>query len=112
MIVLPDIHPAAARHLLIIPRTHIANTQCLEREDKELLTEMLQLGHSHLAKEQSSGVSPQGPVKIGYHQPPWRSVDHLHQHCFVLPHDPWWKVLKYAVPTVWIPSTRLIQQYQ
>lgn len=35
--------------------------------------------------------------------PPLRS-----QHCFILPHQPWWKVWKYNLPGVWKSSENLI----
>ena len=33
-----------------------------------------------------SSIEPHREHKFGFHVPPWNSVDHLHMHCFALPH--------------------------
>ena len=33
-----------------------------------------------------SSIEPHRDHKFGFHVPPWNSVDHLHMHCFALPH--------------------------
>mmetsp|Transcript_29281 Transcript_29281/g.52358 ORF Transcript_29281/g.52358 Transcript_29281/m.52358 type:complete len:94 (-) Transcript_29281:155-436(-) len=39
---------------------------------------------------------PDAEYKTGFHMPPLYSVDHLHLHCFALPHQPSWKTMKYT----------------
>ena len=34
----------------------------------------------------TSSASAPPRVKLGFHIPPWNSVDHLHLHAFLLPH--------------------------
>jgi len=50
--------------------------------------------------------------KFGYHVPPFRSVDHLHLHCFLLPHIPWWIRLKYVFQGIWKDAVSLEQELQ
>ena len=46
---------------------------------------------------------------FGFHKPPWRSVDHLHMHCFLLPLKPcvaW----KYRFKLNWVTAEDLEAQ--
>lgn len=48
-----------------------------------------------------SSIEPHREHKFGFHVPPWNSVDHLHLHCFALPHRGC-KAVKYQVTdTAW-----------
>ncbi|KAK9838713.1 hypothetical protein WJX74_001870 [Apatococcus lobatus] len=85
-----DRTPAAKEHLLIIPKRHIPTVKSLTREDYQLVLSMGQVGES-LIQECALGSGS----KFGFHTPPFNSVDHLHLHCFALPHMPAWKGLKY-----------------
>ncbi len=54
------------------------------------MAEMHQVGR-HLLDT----LAPGAEQKLGYHVPPWTSVNHLHLHAFVLPHEPPWKVARW-----------------
>ena len=48
-----------------------------------------------------TSIEPHREHKFGFHVPPWNSVDHLHLHCFALPHRSC-LALKYKVTdTAW-----------
>ena len=71
-----DINPKAPVHILIVPRRHIFSVDHLEREDKELIGEMI-LTAQKIAKEQHlAGYKLQINVGRGGGQ----LVDHLHLH--------------------------------
>eukprot|EP00884_Botryococcus_braunii_P005466 jgi/Botrbrau1/14920/Bobra.0018s0024.1 len=82
-----DIHPAAQKHILVIPKQHIRDVDMLDRsaDDFQLVSDMLAIG-----KELIGTVCP---TKFGFHRFPAISVPHLHLHCFQLPHKGWlaWK---------------------
>ncbi len=46
------------------------------------------------------------PHLFGFHKPPWRSVDHLHMHCFLLPLKPA-AAPKYCLPLNWVTANAL-----
>ncbi|GAX74126.1 hypothetical protein CEUSTIGMA_g1575.t1 [Chlamydomonas eustigma] len=104
--VFEDIRPAAATHLLVVPIHHIANTDSLETHDFELVKEMHEVGEKVLLEH----CRPGAKFKFGYHQPPYRSVDHLHLHCFELPHSSLIKNLKYCIPSVWLSCDDLLKR--
>eukprot|EP00873_Tetraselmis_striata_P046559 jgi/Tetstr1/466823/TSEL_001019.t1 len=83
VVVFPDRSPAAVAHLLVIPRDHIAHGYCLKpcAEDRRLVEHMVEVGVSVLRSQH-----PGAEYKTGFHMPPLYSVDHLHLHCFALPH--------------------------
>ncbi|KAF8412418.1 hypothetical protein HHK36_000382 [Tetracentron sinense] len=52
---------------------------------------MLDVGKTLLLKD-----APQSKrYRLGFHQPPLNSVNHLHLHCLALPFIPKWKHVKY-----------------
>ncbi|KAG2491050.1 hypothetical protein HYH03_010496 [Edaphochlamys debaryana] len=104
LIVMPDRSPRAATHLLVIPRAHVANTNCMGPGDLDLAEELERVGREVLSRH----CAPGAPMRFGYHVPPWRSVDHLHLHCLAPPFTPPLAALKYSVPGVWLPSRELI----
>ncbi|CBQ73440.1 conserved hypothetical protein [Sporisorium reilianum SRZ2] len=89
-----DRSPAAAIHLLVVPRTHIANVQSLTQRDSDLVRQMQALGNKALDLVSSSAARER---RFGFHIPPFRSVDHLHLHCLELPFRSRIKALKYRV---------------
>lgn len=100
-----DRSPAAQVHLLVIPRTHIANVQSLTHRDSNLVREMQRLGNNALdvIAQQAHDISTVksdaevGERRFGFHIPPFRSVDHFHLHCLQLPFRSTLKGLKYRV---------------
>ncbi|TYI70249.1 hypothetical protein E1A91_D08G208100v1 [Gossypium mustelinum] len=89
-----DINPSAFRHYLVVPVEHIPTVNDLQRrnEDYTLVSHMINVGETLLRRD-----APQSNQYrfVGFHQPPFNSVDHLHLHCFALPFIPRWKQLKY-----------------
>jgi sulfate adenylyltransferase (ADP) / adenylylsulfatase len=100
LVVFDDHRPAATRHLLVCPREHIDGLYDLEGErDLELLDEMIRVAEkivleaaaeaastSTSTSSSSTSSASATKVKLGFHIPPWNSVDHLHLHAFLLPH--------------------------
>lgn len=72
----PDIHPAAEHHYLVIPKTHIGNPKTLEGRHLTLVQRMNDVARNIL-REQDADLED---VKIGFHWPPFNSVQHLHLH--------------------------------
>ncbi len=112
-----DRAPAAAVHILVCPRQHIASSYDLRKgNDAALVKHMLAIGRTLVAQHSPAGAATQ----FGVHLPPFTSVDHLHLHCFALPFASAFKALKYpaAVPlcgpglngTPWyMPAETLVQ---
>ncbi|KAG2443074.1 hypothetical protein HYH02_009488 [Chlamydomonas schloesseri] len=103
LVAFPNIRPEAATHLLVVPAAHVRNTDVLGTDDLEMVEEMDRVGRELLAKTAPAGSE----LKLGYHVPPWRSIDHLHLHCMALPHSPPWAAIKYMLPGVWLSSADL-----
>uniref|UniRef100_A0A8C5FX00 Histidine triad nucleotide-binding protein 3-like n=1 Tax=Gadus morhua TaxID=8049 RepID=A0A8C5FX00_GADMO len=73
MVCFRDIYPAAPHHFLVIPRKHIKSCSSLTKKDAPLVQQMADMGRAAL--------QDQGCLQmIGFHQPPYISVDHLHLH--------------------------------
>jgi hypothetical protein len=69
---------------------------------------MLEVGRALLHQR-----APGADVQLGYHLPPFNSVDHLHLHCFALPFKPAWKSIKYTdtlVGQLWYLSADALLQ--
>lgn len=100
-----DRSPAAAVHLLVIPRVHIANVQSLGEKDADLVRTMQAFGTRAIdlldGGRVKTGSTPER--RFGFHIPPFRSVDHLHLHCLELPFRSSLKALKYRIAQ---PSSR------
>ncbi|KAI8466508.1 MAG: hypothetical protein J3K34DRAFT_484296 [Monoraphidium minutum] len=62
-----------------------------------------------LGDVEEAGSGGGGGRLFGFHKPPWRSVDHLHMHCFLLPLRPrvaW----KYKLSLNWVTADDLERQ--
>lgn len=104
LICFSDRSPGAAIHLLVIPRTHIANVQSLTHKDVELVRQMQALGNKALdlvsdaaTTTTTTTTTDAAERRFGFHIPPIRSVDHLHLHCLQLPFRNRYKAIKYRV---------------
>jgi len=75
--------PTSAVHCLVVPRRHINNIRTLRSADVQLLKDMERIGHTVLDK---FGV-PSNSRRMGFHIPPFYSIDHLHLHVQSLPHN-------------------------
>lgn len=79
----------AKQHLLIVPKKHIQTVDTLDTGDGELVLHLGQVGTRLLQDTATSeGRSLSNPESMSfiYHRPPHNSIDHLHLHCFELPH--------------------------
>lgn len=110
VVVLPDIRPAAAVHLLVLPRTHVPNVSSLAGPDVALVRHMVAVGEQLLQQEDQKQPGLQPAVhKFGFHKPPFRSVDHLHLHCFTLPLK-WYRWIQYQSDINWITAEDLVDK--
>ena len=76
-----------AIHLLLIPVDHIASVDRLDSRNLEMLVEMNSTAHA-LIDSSNTWV-------LGFHVPPFISVDHLHLHLIKRPFKNFWRSLKY-----------------
>ncbi|KAI8973036.1 HIT-like domain-containing protein [Pilobolus umbonatus] len=98
LIAFHDRAPASHLHLLIIPRKHIKNIKTLEEEDRYLLNEMTALGQA-LMKDQ--GIQDTSLIRMGFHVPPFTSINHLHLHVIALPFKNKWSELVFTAGHRW-----------
>ncbi|THV07829.1 HIT-like protein [Dendrothele bispora CBS 962.96] len=93
-----DRKPACSHHIQLVPKRHINNVKELQSSDVELLKSMFIIGHRIL---DSLEVDP-SLRKMGFHIPPFRSVNHLHLHVQAIPYKSFVKSLKYRI----VPGSR------
>lgn len=93
LVAFEDIRPAAARHYLVIPVSHVGDVNSLQRgqADYQLVKRMVEVGRELLQRDAPEG----GTHRFGFHRPPFNSVDHLHLHCLAPPYAAWWTQFKY-----------------
>uniref|UniRef100_A0A3Q2NNJ9 Histidine triad nucleotide binding protein 3 n=1 Tax=Fundulus heteroclitus TaxID=8078 RepID=A0A3Q2NNJ9_FUNHE len=72
-----DVFPAAPHHYLVVPRKHIVSCKSLNRRSISLVERMANFGKEVLRDQ---GITDMKDVRLGFHQPPFISVDHLHLH--------------------------------
>ncbi|TDH00408.1 hypothetical protein EPR50_G00188010 [Perca flavescens] len=72
-----DIDPAAPHHYLVVPIQHIHSCLSLRRGHIGLVKRMAEMGKTVLHDQ---GVTDMKDIRLGFHQPPFTSVDHLHLH--------------------------------
>ncbi|KAF8944111.1 hypothetical protein BGZ47_004623 [Haplosporangium gracile] len=71
-----DIKPAAETHILIIPVVHIESVKTVQPSDHDLILRM-KAKALDLLKEH--GHQPEN-CRLGFHIPPFNTVNHLHLH--------------------------------
>ncbi|KAM9339083.1 adenosine 5'-monophosphoramidase HINT3-like [Symphorus nematophorus] len=72
-----DIYPAAPHHYLVVPVQHIESCNSLHRGHIGLVERMAEMGKAVLRER---GITDTEDIRLGFHQPPYTSVDHLHLH--------------------------------
>ncbi|KAJ6615866.1 HIT-like protein [Mycena sp. CBHHK59/15] len=77
-----DHKPASEHHIQVIPKRHIKSVRMLGKQDVELVRTMKSIGDKLL---NDRDVSPSMRV-MGFHIPPFNSVNHLHLHVQGLPY--------------------------
>ncbi|RCH99019.1 hypothetical protein CU098_008686 [Rhizopus stolonifer] len=96
LIAFRDWSPSAKVHLLVIPKEHIATVKDLTQEHSTLIHGMLMLGKK-LLKEHGFDPEDESQTRLGFHVPPFNSVDHLHMHVIGLPFKNTFRSLKYKM---------------
>lgn len=92
LIAFHDRAPGAKSHLLITPRKHIGSVEDLGRQHRDLLSDMVDIGHQLIKNEN---------VRMGFHVPPYNSVNHLHLHVLEPPYRNFWRKVKYQPNMPW-----------
>jgi len=77
-----DRKPACRYHFLVIPKRHIESVRSLRGSDVDLVKSMEKIGHVVLNKLDV----PLSERRLGFHIPPFNSVNHLHLHIHALPY--------------------------
>ncbi|KIP11088.1 hypothetical protein PHLGIDRAFT_100407 [Phlebiopsis gigantea 11061_1 CR5-6] len=90
-VVFNDRNPASKHHLLVIPRRHVESVKTLKPSDASMVARMAEIGHDLLDE---LGVPP-GSRRLGFHIPPFNSINHLHLHVQGLPYKSLWRRVKY-----------------
>ncbi|KAF9262428.1 HIT-like protein [Marasmius fiardii PR-910] len=90
-----DRNSACLQHIQLIPRRHIGSVKELTKLDVELLKSMIDIGHRIL--DELCGSSATKSTRMGFHIPPFNSVQHLHMHIQVLPYKNWFRAKKYPI---------------
>jgi len=88
-----DYNPSALHHYLVIPKRHIDSVKSLSYEDVALVERMMEIGHHIL----NNLDVPDNSRRMGFHIPPFNSVDHLHLHVQGLPYKSIFRHAKYPV---------------
>jgi hypothetical protein len=113
MVAFESKNPRAARHLLIVPRAHIRTINDILPSDGPLIRDMRRVGERLLdACVQKAGRSSQASVGqpprdrriLGFHTPPFHSIDHLHLHCIELPFTQPFAAWRYSPRSLWFLS--------
>uniref|UniRef100_A0A674P7D4 HIT domain-containing protein n=1 Tax=Takifugu rubripes TaxID=31033 RepID=A0A674P7D4_TAKRU len=77
LVVFKDIYPAAPHHYLVVPIQHLTSFHSLQRRHVDLVERMAEMGKAVLHDQ---GITDMSDIRLGFHQPPYTSVDHLHLH--------------------------------
>ncbi|KAF8556531.1 HIT-like protein [Imleria badia] len=88
-----DRQPASLHHIQLIPKVHISSVKKLTKLDANMVRRMESIGNDILDKFQV----PLTHRKMGFHIPPFTSVQHLHLHVQALPYTSYAAQLKYPV---------------
>ncbi|KAJ7149826.1 HIT-like protein [Mycena crocata] len=89
-----DRSPASEHHIQLIPKRHIASVRSLRKQDAELVRSMKTIGGKLL---DDLGL-PRSMQVMGFHIPPFNSVNHLHLHVQGLPYKSM-RRFKYRIST-------------
>ncbi|EPZ36663.1 Histidine triad (HIT) protein domain-containing protein [Rozella allomycis CSF55] len=102
--VINDHRPAARFHYLIIPKTHMGPlTEVLKDNDPEKNAEFFAKMGSISVHLIGRHLLPEAIV--GFHVPPFNSIDHLHCHVIIPPYRRWWHSFMYHYSFNFTPLT-------
>ncbi|KAF9427584.1 hypothetical protein BGZ94_004613 [Podila epigama] len=71
-----DIRPAAETHILVIPQRHVVSVHTVTINEYQLLLRMKAIAIDLLKQSGHDSESS----KLGFHIPPFNTVNHLHLH--------------------------------
>ncbi|KAI8062676.1 HIT-like domain-containing protein [Gongronella butleri] len=109
LIAFHDRSPAGKLHLLIVPRKHIKTVNQLTKADVPLLQSMMALG-KQLLQEHGHDTTDDEQYRLGFHRPPFNSVQHLHLHVIGLPFKNRFRAFKYQSGRPWYwDAARVLQ---
>ena len=83
IVIFKDQSPISYIHLQCIPKVHIKNINSLTANDLSLLSEMKRCATNYIKKNFLDIEEEQ--IILGFHVPPFTSVNHLHMHCIAPP---------------------------
>ncbi|KAF9449763.1 HIT-like protein [Macrolepiota fuliginosa MF-IS2] len=110
-VVFQDIAPAARVHVQVVPKKHIggfglvdfsslfcltmipATVRSLNRSDVQLVRSMREIGNKILSDNNTS----YDMRKMGFHIPPFNSIDHLHLHVQAMPYFSRIRAISYPI---------------
>ncbi|KII89706.1 hypothetical protein PLICRDRAFT_52867 [Plicaturopsis crispa FD-325 SS-3] len=92
-VVFRDHRPAAVLHFLVTPKMHVESVKALTKSDVNMVEEMEALGQHVL----DNLDIPMDDRRLGFHIPPFNSVNHLHLHVQALPYRSSIKRMKYPI---------------
>ncbi|KAI8337228.1 HIT-like domain-containing protein [Chlamydoabsidia padenii] len=111
LIVFKDRSPAAKLHLLVIPRKHIGTVKDMKKKDIPLLQDMIGLGEQLLKDHGYQVNDNKERYRLGFHVPPFNSVNHLHMHVIGLDFKNEWRKWKYMPGRIWyLDASSLLAQ--
>ena len=79
MVAFHDRDPAAETHILIVSVEHIASVKTVRPHHLELLLRIKSKA-KELLKEHGHDPADPAQARLGFHVPPYNTVDHLHLH--------------------------------
>ena len=82
IVIFNDKNPRSKLHIQIIPKKHIRNINHLEKVDYELLIHMKAKAFEFMRIH----YNIEDNILLGFHIPPFYSINHLHMHCIVTPY--------------------------
>ncbi|KAK3836129.1 MAG: HIT-like domain-containing protein [Linnemannia gamsii] len=100
-----DISPAAETHILIVPVDHVKSVKTVTTDHISLL-EKMRLKGIDLLKER--GHDPEDS-RLGFHVPPFNTVDHLHLHVVGGAMKSNYRKLKYETGRMWYMDLTQLQ---
>ncbi|EDO37394.1 predicted protein [Nematostella vectensis] len=71
-----DLRPATDHHYLVIPKQHYGNPKSLTGDDLPLVEKLMDVGKKVLVQQNANTED----TVIGFHWPPFNSIQHLHLH--------------------------------
>ena len=113
MVAFESKNPRAAQHLVVVPRAHIRTIKDILPSDRPLIRDMQRVGELLLdARVQEAGKPspelvgqrPRDRRILGFHTPPFHSIDHLHLHCIELPFTQPFAAWRYSTRSLWFLS--------